>query len=83
MKSNLLPMINNANSPYQLWNNSSDPINLDMFKMVPFGSIVMAHVSVYLQSTLHPKSIRMIAVGSTLLHQGGILLNNPLTNRTL
>jgi hypothetical protein len=51
--------------------------------MLPFGSIVMAHVPVHLQSTLHPKSIRMIAVGSSLIHQGGILLYNPLTNKVV
>ncbi len=51
--------------------------------MIPFGSIVMANVSVHLPSTLHPKCIRMIAVGSSLIHQGGIPLFNPLTNKFL
>ena len=57
MKSNLLPMLNSVNTPYQLWHESTDPINLDLFPMLPFGSIVMAHVPVHLQSTLHPNSI--------------------------
>lgn len=83
MKSNIIPMINTSKTPYQLWNNSNDPINLDLIPMVPFGSIVMAHVPVHLQSTLHPKSIRMIAVGSSLIHQGGLLLYNPLTNKVV
>ena len=43
----------------------------------------MAHVPVHLQSTLHPKSISMIAVGSSLMHQGGILFYNPLTNKVV
>ncbi len=43
----------------------------------------MAHVPVHLQSTLPPKSIRMIAVGFPLIHQGGILLYNPLTNKVV
>ncbi len=51
--------------------------------MVQFGSIVMAHVPVHLQSTLHVKSVRMIAVGSSLIHQGGLLLYNPLTNKVV
>ncbi len=55
MKSNLLPMISSVHTPYQLWHESTDPINLDLFPMLPFGSIVMAHVPVHLQSTLHPK----------------------------
>ena len=83
MKSNLLPMLTTTTTPYQLWTNSTDPINLDLLPMIPFGTIVMAHVPVHLQSTLHPKSIRMIAVGSSLIHQGGILLYNPLTNKVI
>jgi hypothetical protein len=71
MKSNLLPMINSFLTPYQLWTESTDPISLDLIPMLPSGSIAMAHVPVHLQSTLHPKSIRMIAVGSSLIHQGG------------
>ncbi len=51
--------------------------------MLPFGPIVMAHVPVHLQSTLHPKNICMIAVGSSCIHQGGILLYNPLTNKVV
>jgi hypothetical protein len=51
--------------------------------MLPLGSIVMAHVPLHLQSTLHPKSIRMIAVGASLIHQGGILVYNPLTNKVV
>ena len=83
MKSNILPMINMRTTPYQLWNETFDPINLDLFPILPFGSIVMAHISVHLQSTVHPKSIGMIAVGSSLIHQGGILLYNPLTNKVV
>ncbi len=81
MKSNILPMLNNVTTPYQLWHHSNDPINLELIPIIPFGSIVMAHVPVHLQSTLSPKSIRMIAVGSTLIYQGGILLYNPITNK--
>ncbi len=51
--------------------------------MLPFGTIVMAHIPVHLQSTLHPKSVRMVAVGSSLIHQGGILLYNPITNKVI
>jgi hypothetical protein len=71
LKSNILPMINNVHTPYQLWHESNNPINLDLLPMVPFGKIIMAHVPVHLQSTLHPKSVRMVAVGSSLIHQGG------------
>ncbi len=66
-------MIHMPTTPYQLWNETIDPINLDLFPMLPFGSIVIAHGPVHLQSTLHPKRIRMIAVGSSLIHQGSIL----------
>jgi hypothetical protein len=83
LKSNILPMLHMSTTPYQLWNEKIDPINLDLFPMLPFGSIVMTHVPVHLQSTLHPKSIHMIAVGSSLIHQGGIILCNPLTNKVV
>jgi hypothetical protein len=43
----------------------------------------MAHLSIHLLFTLHPKSVRMIAVGSSLIHQGGLLLYNPLTNKVV
>ncbi len=38
----------------------------------------MAHVPVHLQSTLNPKSIRMIAVGSSILQKGGIPANQDI-----
>ena len=43
----------------------------------------MAYVPVHLQSTLHPKSICIISVESSLIHQEGILLYNPLTNKVV
>jgi hypothetical protein len=76
-------MLNNVTTTYQLWHNLHDPINLDLIPMIPLGSIIMAHVPVHLQSTLHPKIIRMITVGSSLIHQGGLLLYNPLTNKVV
>ena len=56
-------------TPYQLWHEIPDPLNLELFPMLPFGSIVMAHVPLHLQSIFHSKSIRMIAFGSSLIHQ--------------
>ncbi len=60
-------MINMLTTPYQLWNESPESINLDLFPMLPFGSIVMAHVPVHLQFSLHPKRIRMIMLWDTFI----------------
>ena len=73
----LKPRINYGMNPQIL------SIWLCLFPILQFGSIVMTHVPVDLQSTLHPKSICMIAVGSFMVHQGGILLYNPLTNKVV
>ncbi len=54
LKSNILPMINMLTAPYQLWNESPEPINLDFFPMLPFGSVVMAPCSG--TSTIHTPS---------------------------
>ena len=49
--------------------------------MIPFGSIVMAHIPLDQQTTNGPKSIKTYAVGTALGHLGGLRLFNPLTKR--
>ena len=57
---------------------------LHMRPMIPFGSVVMAHVPLKLQATHGDRAILNYAVGTALRHigaKGGLILFNPLTKR--
>ena len=64
-----------------LWNGSV--LNVKKTPIIPFGSIVMAHVPTKLQTGLGARSFTTIAIGSTPGIKGGILLYNPKTKRTV
>ena len=51
--------------------------------MVPFGSIVMAHIPLKDQTVLGGRCIRTSYVGIAHNHKGGILLYCPKTKRTI
>ena len=51
--------------------------------MIPFGSVVMAHVPLDQQTTDGPRSILQYAVGTSLGHLGGLRLFNSDTKRVV
>ena len=51
--------------------------------MLPFGSVVMAHIPLALQRSLGPRSVETFVVGCSLAHVGGLLLYNPVTKRVI
>ena len=80
MKANFMGSLHGPKEcPYELWTGKHP--DLIKLPMIPFGSVVMAHVPKHLQTTSGPKSIRTYAVGTALGHQGGLRLFNPLTKR--
>ena len=80
MKANFMGSLHGPKEcPYELWTGKHP--DLIKLPMIPFGSVVMAHVPKDLQTTSGPKSIRTYAVGTALGHQGGLRLFNPLTKR--
>ena len=80
MKANFMGSLHGPKEcPYQLWTGKTP--DLIKLPMIPFGSVVMAHVPVAQQTTSGPKSIRTYAVGTALGHQGGLRLFNPITKR--
>ena len=81
-KTNLLPKERlQWHYPASLW--GSDSINLRKTPMVPFGTIVMAHVPTKHQTGLGANSFEAIAVGCTPGTKGGLLLYNPKSKRTI
>ena len=80
MKSNMMGSVHGPKeSPYELWTGKHpDALKLPM---IPFGSVVMAHVPLDQQTTDGPRSILHYAVGTSLGHQGGLQLFNPVTKR--
>ena len=65
--------------PYEAWNHTKP--DLQLLPMLPFGSIVMAHIPLAQQTALGPRSILHYSVGTSELHLGGLQLFNPLTKR--
>ena len=82
MKSNMMGSVHGPKeSPYELWTGKHpDALKLPM---IPFGSVVMAHVPLDQQTTDGPRSILHYAVGTSLGHQGGLQLFNPVTKRVV
>jgi len=82
MKSNILPTIlRPTTTPYELWHGSK--LDLKVTPMLPFGSVVMAHIPLALQRSLGPRSVETFVVGCSLAHVGGLLLYNPTTKRVI
>ena len=82
MKANLMGSLHGPTQcPYQLWTGKHpDALKLPM---IPFGSVVMAHVPLDQQTTDGPRSILHYAVGTSLSHLGGLKLFNPVTKRVV
>ena len=80
MKANFMGSVHGPmQCPYQLWTGKHpDALKLPM---IPFGSVVMAHVPLDQQTTDGPRSVLHHAVGTSLGHLGGLRLLNPVTKR--
>ena len=79
-KHNSFPKESLANrTPISFWDES--PVDLLTTPYIPFGSIVMAHIPVELQTVLGGRSFRTYSVGCAPNHKGGLLLFNPQTKR--
>ena len=82
MKANMMGSVHGPKeSPYQLWTGRKP--DLLKLPMIPFGSVVMAHVPLDQQTTDGPRSVLHHAVGTSLGHQGGLRLYNPATKRVV
>ena len=80
MKSNMMGSVHGSTScPYELWYGVKP--DLVHFPMVPFGSVVMAHIPVDQQTVETGRSILHYAVGTSMGHRGGLRLFNPKTKR--
>ena len=81
-KANLMGSVHGpTQSPYELWTGQKP--DLDKFPMIPFGSVVMAHVPLKQQEVGSPKAILHYAVGTSMGHRGGMRLWNPKTKREI
>eukprot|EP01035_Chromulina_nebulosa_P025306 gene25306-33026_t len=82
LKSNILVTSSRPDiSPYELWYNTK--LDFNNIPMLPFGSIVMAHIPVALQASLGYKSFKTVAIGTAITHRQGLLLYNPITKRII
>ena len=80
MKANFMGSLHGPKEcPYELWTGKHPDIL--KLPMIPFGSVVMAHIPLDQPTTNGPKSIKTYAVGTALGHQGGLRQFNPRTKR--
>ena len=80
MKANMMGSVHGPTAcPYELWHGRKP--DLLKLPMIPFGSVVMAHVPLDQQTTDRPRYILHYAVGTSLGHQGGLRLFNPKSKR--
>ena len=68
-------------SPFEQWH--SEKPDLEKYPMLPFGSIVMAHIPLKLQSVGSPRSELTYCVGTSLDHKKGLRLYNPTTKKEI
>jgi len=81
-KENLLPKPRLGHkSSYSIW--YGHDFNLSTSPLLPFGSVVMAHVPVTQQVALGPRSFETYAVGVAPGVKGGVRLFNPATKRII
>ena len=71
-----------ATSEIKAWCDSCTP-QVKILPCIPHEHQQIGKVDVSTKPGLHPKSVRIIAVASSLIHQGGLLLYNPLTNKVV
>jgi hypothetical protein len=82
MKLNLMPNSNlEGKSPREYIYNQR--IDLNNYPILPFGTVVMAHIPLNEQTKLGPRAVKHYAVGTSLLHYQGIKLFNPETKRII
>ena len=75
-----IPSLDNQ-CAHTLW--EKKPLDLQNQPILPFGTIVMAHIPVKLQHALGGRSMETIAVGCAPGYKAGILLFNPRTKKYL
>ncbi len=82
MKYNITPPHRNpTTTPYELWHGEKyDILNNPL---LPFGTIIMAHLPLSEQTTLSGRAFISYYVGCAPNYRGGILLYNPATQRTI
>jgi hypothetical protein len=81
-KLNILPCVHNPlTSPYSLW--YGHPYDMSVHPMLPFGTLVMAHLPLELQHALSGRSFETFYVRSAHEHKNGLLLFNPVTKRCI
>ena len=81
-KINLHPRLSHpTTTPYETWHGRK--MDLKSTPLIPFGTMVQAHVPLSLQTALSGRSFPTYAVGTCPNHRGGILLFNPRTMRTI
>ena len=81
-KENLLPKPRLGHkSSFSMW--YGHDFNLSTCPLLPFGSVVMAHVPVSQQVALGPRSFQTYAVGVAPGVKGGVRLYNPVTKRII
>jgi hypothetical protein len=81
-KLNIQPCVHNPlTSPYSLW--YGHPYDMSVHPMLPFGTLVMAHLPLELQHALSGRSFETFYVRSAHEHKNGLLLFNPVTKRCI
>ena len=82
-KYSTLPNSNLPNhaSPYMLWFGKT--VDVLAIPIVPFGSVVMGHIPLDLQTKSGHRSTLTYCVGSATDYKGGLLLFNPVTYKTI
>ena len=79
-KRSLLPRRSlQGSSPFFEWHGRH--INLHDTPIIPFGSIVMAHIPLSEQTNLGGRAFETYSVGCAPAHKGGVTLFNPVTKR--
>jgi hypothetical protein len=78
---NILPDRDTGISPFERFHGRAP--DLSFSPILPFGSVVMAHIPLCHQTALSGRSIETIYVGRAPLHRDAILVFNPKTKRIL
>ena len=78
-KENITCTMTDYISPYEKWNGIK--VDLPVTPMLPFGTVVMAHVPLDIQRTLGARAVKTYCIGTSIVHREGLLLYNPETHR--
>jgi hypothetical protein len=78
---NILPDRDSGISPFERYHGIAPDLHFS--PILPFGSVVMAHIPLQLQTALSGRSIETIYIGRAPLHRDAILVFNPKTKRVL